>query len=668
MTTPPNVPRPLPLLSRSPRPGPARLRLWSGPGLGLGLVLAGLLSQGACTPRTPLAPGCRPWQAGDGSTEPPTHCMFFPGSVAIDPLGDILYVANTNADLSFGGATLLSVDTLRHERAVECFRRLGNGPEMAGDAQCGQVACASSGHALGSSATVEETERTESISGQPPADFDRCYCERDLDDPNVVNCEPQRFVLADQTVKLGFFPGEIQLMAEDPADWTQPMPEKLRRGLYLAVRGDPSVTLLDIERPLLLDRKAGTSPGVDVTCGMERPPAHEPGQPYVLRSCAQDHRVQRTLDDLVIDPNDTNQDPRARFDVPTEPFNLFVDRGCIEPGFSHTRIQKQGDPFVCQKGMDTSGTYYQYLTVTHVPSGQVSAYDLGKSAAKPQLPVLQDVSGPLFQADPTTGLRGSFAVAPRRRGDLSQPWYVSSRFSGQISTFRLASVGGPRIIPGSPLSLTSQFSTTLADVRQLEFEPSGDRLFATLYSPPALAIVNTRLRGAQGVPVNQVTGIVNLCPGPTRSLLRQVPRDLMGGPVLASSVYTACYLSGQIAETDADSGRLTATITVGRGPLSMALNFGSSSVTTPVSGTVDPCTDPYVSDDEAKLRGVTCPAAASGSMRLRPLGAGQPALGPRAYVSNYLDNTVSVIDLDPRSPSYRRMVSRIGLPSPKQVQ
>ena len=41
---------------------------------------------------------------------------------------------------------------------------------------------------------------------------------------------------------------------------------------------------------------------------------------------------------------------------------------------------------------------------------------------------------------------------------------------------------------------------------------------------------------------------------------------------------------------------------------------------------------------------------------------------PRAYVSNYLDNTISVLDLDPRSPSYRRMVARIGLPSPKQVQ
>src|SRR6185295_14031447 len=90
-------------------------------GLSLSFSAAALaLTIGGCSVPPPLAPACRPWQSGTG-TEPPAHCLFFPGSVAMDPLGDLLYVSNTNADLSFGGATLVAVDILRHERAVECF-------------------------------------------------------------------------------------------------------------------------------------------------------------------------------------------------------------------------------------------------------------------------------------------------------------------------------------------------------------------------------------------------------------------------------------------------------------------------------------------------------------------------------------------------------------------
>jgi hypothetical protein len=43
-------------------------------------------------------------------------------------------------------------------------------------------------------------------------------------------------------------------------------------------------------------------------------------------------------------------------------------------------------------------------------------------------------------------------------------------------------------------------------------------------------------------------------------------------------------------------------------------------------------------------------------------------MAPRAYISTYFDNAVAVVDLDPSSPSYRRLVSRIGLPSPKKVE
>ncbi|MBP8196799.1 MAG: hypothetical protein KAY55_06475, partial [Deltaproteobacteria bacterium] len=113
----------------------------------------------------------------------------------MDPLGDVLYAANTNADLSFGGATVVAIDVLRHARAVECFRRFGSDPGSVGDSSCGTVSCGDAGSVLGSTATIEETESKEAALSQRVADYDRCYCQRDLDDPNVVSCESQRFVL-----------------------------------------------------------------------------------------------------------------------------------------------------------------------------------------------------------------------------------------------------------------------------------------------------------------------------------------------------------------------------------------------------------------------------------------------------------------------------------------
>ena len=90
----------------------------------------------------------------------------------MDPLGDVLYAANTNADLSFGGATVVAIDVLRHARAVECFRRFGSDPGSVGDSSCGTVSCGDAGSVLGSTATIEETESKEAALSQRVADYD----------------------------------------------------------------------------------------------------------------------------------------------------------------------------------------------------------------------------------------------------------------------------------------------------------------------------------------------------------------------------------------------------------------------------------------------------------------------------------------------------------------
>lgn len=676
-------------------------KFWGGITLA---ALVGIGGLGGCTPRSTLAPGCRPWRDADSSTEPPAHCFYFPGSLALDPLGDVLYATNVNVDRSFGGSTLLAVDVLRHERAVSCFRKYGadRTADVTGDEECGRISCADSGASLGALASIEDTQARE--SGGNPAHYDRCYCERDLLDPNVVNCESQRFVLSGQTTKLGFYSGELQLVAEDPPNWPAAGAEQaagatdtLNRGLYLAVRGDPSVTFVKVRRPIRFGRQGSQSPEVTLDCGGRS--ADEPKD--ALRLCTEDYRVQHTLDEILIDPNKPESGVKWRFEVPPDPGSVRFDRGCRLPGDVHQRGTLYGKgsqnpppgsapcmvkdssgnkvEIACPPcyhvdgdGLTVKGDSYQYLVSTHVPSANVAAYDLGEMAREPALPVLQDVSVTLFAPNPSSNRSEAAAVAPRRRGDLSQPWYVTSKLaapSAQVASFRLAAAAGPKVVPGLAVPISSDFSTSNQAVHDIVFEASGDRAYLALYSPPALAVLDTSLRMGNTVPVNQLTSVINLCPGPSRLALARTPRMAMGKWTLSTRLYVTCYLSGQLAEVDPDTGELTATIQVGRGPQSIALNFaGDITQNTPTTlghpGAIDPCADPYVSDAGAQKLGVICPPNAG----LRPTVPGGERLGPRAYVSAYLDNAIAVVDLDPNSPSYRRLVSRIGLPLPKKVQ
>lgn len=620
--------------------------------LPIGLLLVG------CTERPPLAPACRPWQASDG-TDPPTHCLFYPGGLALDPLGDVLYAANTNMDLSFGGATLVSIDVLRHERAVKCFRAFETG--MSDQAECGIGSCEDSGWARGSATTVEDAERIEAATGRPLPDFDRCYCARDLDDPYIINCEPQRFVLSDQTLKIGNFPAEIQVVADDPPNWPA-FSGTLHRGIYLSVGGDPSVTLVHATRPAPTARTGADPTGVQLDCGLGFADKHSPGSRYSVRPCADGNRTQRTPpgDEVLIDPMNPDLGTRARYTVPNQPVGLAIDRGCTDSAFVHGRGQAYRDaaqnPAAGQKACiardgskQGSDSYYQYLVATDLQGGVIAAFDLGTDPLNPVPPRLTHVSDPLFGAQDAR--RGAIALAARSPGDLSQPFYVTSRSLGQVSTFRLASVGGPLVVPGLNFRISSQFTSSAQDVRHIVFEPGGARAFLAVYSPPSLLTLDTKVRTVGGVAANQVTNVVNLCSGPSRLSLSRVPRLQLGQKTVVSKLYVTCYLGGQVVEVDPDSG-LDGDIQVGRGPYAMALNFGTDAI--------EPCADPSLDDADARDRGVSCPAAGPKNPLRLPMR--------RGYVSAYLDNAIAVIDLDPSQPSYRRVISRIGIPTPKQSQ
>jgi hypothetical protein len=633
-----------------------------------GLLLAGL---SACTPKVNPAPGCRPWDQQTGSTEPPTHCLFFPSGLAIDPLGDVLYVSNANTDRSFGGGTVAAIDALRHEHAVSCFRQ----PQRADCAP--SLRCEAVTAALGSSPSLQAVLRYEADAlarGEikAAADLDRCFCEADLLDPSIVNCDSDRFILHEQTVKTGSFAGQIRLLAEDPADWTAAREgQTLRRGLYLAVREDPSVTFVEVSRPLRLSRAATTSPEVTLRCG----PGREAGESITF--CDDEHRVQHTPDEVYIDPDDPSQGVRYRYMVPAEPFGLSVDRGCLLPGYTHARgdfaRDAQGNllldkPLCRSKAGDVrADLYYQYLVASHLSGADLSSYRLQGSGAQPGLPVLADVRLGLFPVD-SLGRRGVYSASPRVQGDLSQPWYATGRQEGRIVTFRLRTsevdaLRTPEIVPGQVLSVLGKFAGFGQDVRELVFTPGGERAYVTVNIPPSVHILDTRPDVLTGVPPNEIIAGVDLLSRPYRMVWTRVPLHVPGqGARLQERLYISNYQDGKITvvEVDGSSLRLAETIVVGRGPFSLVLNHGGEAAGT----AVDPCADPYVSETEAAARGVRCPA--SGALRPRPDPLTEPA--PRGYVVTDVDNAIVVLDLDPRSAAFNRVVSRIGKPSPKQGQ
>ena len=122
-------------------------------------------------------------------------------------------------------------------------------------------------------------------------------------------------------------------------------------------------------------------------------------------------------------------------------------------------------------------------------------------------------------------------------------------------------------------------------------------------SNPAALVVLDRRPGPNGEPTNQASAILEVCPGPTNMQFHDSGRGNL--------LYITCFEGGQINVVDPQDPRLVASIETGHGPL--ALTFS------PADKTV-------------------------------------------AFVASYADNNVSVIDLEPGSPTEFMTIQRLGFP------
>jgi DNA-binding beta-propeller fold protein YncE len=241
------------------------------------------------------------------------------------------------------------------------------------------------------------------------------------------------------------------------------------------------------------------------------------------------------------------------------------------------------------------------LLVTHLATGQVSLLDDCSDGLR-----AIHTSLDLFGPDPL-GRRGAFALAPRGAAAIG-PYYVTGRAAPLVTTIEVDPLMGrcddaARVVPGVSFSIATGLSDG-SDARGITFGDDGNRAFVVDREPPVLIEVDTSIE--DGVPRNRPLRTVEICPEP--SLVKMEPySDRL-------QLWVVCFGTSQMFVVDGDLMEVVAVVATGRGPNDLAF-------------------DP---DDTRR----------------------------RAYVTNFGENTIGIIDLDPTSPTYRFMVRRIGFPEP----
>jgi len=519
--------------------------------------------------------GCH-WDLNSKSTDPQSDQLYFPAGIAMDPGGQYVYVSNGNADLRYGGGTVMMVDMLSFECTVAAYRKF---------------------FPLTDSDAVYPMPATCNPAVDYHVLWDNAKCRRDALDPSIIICDESAFILQNSTVAVGNFAGSIRLLA-DPID-------DLHRTLFVSVRGDPSITRVDVHFP-------------KSTTGNPSDPMKGP-MPFAPSGFDQAGVLQ-----CVDDPSKL---PTLRMNssapVPCDNDFLIQDYYCVSQPTCTVGVNGNGktqlptEPF----GMQIDRTTNR-LVVSHLATGQVSVIDANAWAPN----ALLSESSQFFPPDPT-GRHGAFAVAQRDPGDPHSLWYLTSSVNPLVAMFKIADANVVTVSSQATFSLQNTFAQG-TDVRDFIFDTGGNRAFVTENNPPSLLVLDTSVDNTEGAqPHNLVTDVIDICQTPSHAGVRRF--TVAGAPGQPSytktKVIVVCFLSSQMMIVDPDRRGVDATIFSGfAGPNDIAFNFADPGDVQPIAN------------------------------------VGVPR---HAYVTNYSESTVAVVDLEPGSPYENRVLAKLGHPT-----
>jgi DNA-binding beta-propeller fold protein YncE len=247
---------------------------------------------------------------------------------------------------------------------------------------------------------------------------------------------------------------------------------------------------------------------------------------------------------------------------------------------------------------DTAG---EFAMITHLSNGAVTLIDSPRQGTVQ----ITDVLTGIFAASSSTGRASSTAIAGRLANAPGNIVYVGSRSEDRIQTFtvgRPVNDAPPYLLPGAWffLDAAGAYSGGSADTRDMTFSADGSRLYLVNRTPPTLQVYDTSI-GPTGVPRNTPVGVTDIC--------RQASTVAISGSGDTERAYVTCFQDGQVFAID-PRGRVSVEdiILVGRGPYAVA---------------------------------------AAGARN-------------KLFVTNFLEDTIAVIDIEPGSPTRNRVVLKIG--------
>ena len=244
----------------------------------------------------------------------------------------------------------------------------------------------------------------------------------------------------------------------------------------------------------------------------------------------------------------------------------------------------------------------EFAMITHLTTGAVTLIDSPRNSDRVQI---ADVLTGIFSADPASGLRGATGVVGRLPTAAGDTIYVGSRSEDRIQTFtvgRPINNAPPYMLPGNWFFLDAVGGNngSSSDTRGMAASLDGSRLYMVNRRPPSIQIWDTSI-GVTGYPRNKAIGATDIC--------RQGSTVAISGSGDAERAYVTCFQDGQIYVID-PRGSVTVEdiVLVGRGPYAAAA---------------------------AKTKN-------------------------KLLVTNFLEDTIAVVDTTPNVRTHNRVVLRIG--------
>jgi DNA-binding beta-propeller fold protein YncE len=244
----------------------------------------------------------------------------------------------------------------------------------------------------------------------------------------------------------------------------------------------------------------------------------------------------------------------------------------------------------------------EFAMVTHLTTGAVTLIDSPRNSDRVQV---ADVLTGIFAADPSNGLRGATGIVGRLPNAPNDIIYVGSRSEDRIQTFtvgRPVNDAPPFMLPGNWFFLDAVGGNNggSSDTRGMAASADGSRLYLVNRRPPTVQIFDTSI-GPTGFPRNKAIGATDIC--------RQGSTVAISGSGDAERAYVTCFQDGQVYVVDPRGAvSVEDILLVGRGPYAAA-------------------------------------AAKTSNLLL---------------VTNFLEDTIAVVDTTPNTRTHNRVVLRVG--------